>query len=128
MGQARAPDGQFSAITTSAEPPVAYGSVTSWAVPSHSCGLRTDGTIACWGGNDSGQSDAPDGQYTAIAAGHSHTCAIRADGTIACWGGNDSRQSDAPDGQYTAIAAGHSHTCAIRADGTIACWGGNDSR
>ena len=114
VGQARAPDGQFSAITTSAKRPVAYDSVASWAVPSHSCGLRTDGTIACWGGNDSGQSDAPDGQYTAIAAGPSHTCAIRADGTIACWGDDDYHKVSAPGG-----------TCAIRASETIACTGGN---
>ena len=30
----------------------------------HSCGLRTNGTITCWGNNDEGQATAPDGQYS----------------------------------------------------------------
>ena len=93
----------------------------------HSCAIRTDGTIACWGGNYSGQTDAPAGQHTAIAAGAYHSCAIRTNGTIACWGDNDFGQTDAPAGQYTAIAAGASPSCAIRTNGTIACWGDNYS-
>ena len=36
-GQATAPDGQYTAVTA------------GWQ---HSCGLRTDGTITCWGGNN----------------------------------------------------------------------------
>ena len=75
------PDGTYEAVT---------------AGDTHACALRTDGAVACWGGNDYGQSDAPDGTYEAVAAGGDHTCALRTDGTIACWGGNDSGQSDAP--------------------------------
>ncbi len=52
----------------------------------HTCGLRTDGTIECWGDNDFGQGDPPSGQFTAIAAGTYHTCGLRPDGTIECWG------------------------------------------
>ncbi|WP_420432635.1 Ig-like domain-containing protein [Candidatus Poriferisocius sp.] len=91
----------------------------------HSCAIATDQTINCWGNNDRGQTDAPDGKHTAIAAGWEHSCAIAADQTINCWGNNDRGQADAPGGQYTAIAAGSHHTCAIRADQTIDCWGYN---
>lgn len=51
----------------------------------HFCALRTDSTIACWGDNSRGQTDAPAGAYTAIAAGGFHSCALRTDNTITCW-------------------------------------------
>ena len=92
----------------------------------HTCALRTDGAITCWGGNFYGQgadADAPDGRYTAVSAGADHTCALRTDGAIACWGNNESGQTDAPDGQYTAVSAGGWHSSALSADGTITIWG-----
>ena len=102
------PDGTYEAVT---------------AGDTHACALRTDGAIACWGGNDYGQSDAPDGTYEAVAAGGDHTCALRTDGTVACWGGNDYGQSDAPSGTYEAVTASFGYSCALHSDGRIACWG-----
>ncbi len=58
------------------------------------CAIRTDGTIDCWGGQY--YSNAPTGQYTAIAATdvlsgirHDRFCAVRTDGTINCWSPGD---------------------------------------
>ena len=50
------------------------------------CGLRTNGTITCWGFNNDGQAIAPGGQYSAVTAGGNHSCGLRTDGTIICWG------------------------------------------
>ena len=105
---ADSPDGTYEAVT---------------AGDSHACALRTDGAVACWGGNDYGQSDAPDGTYEAVTAGWDHTCALRTDGAVACWGGNDWGQSDAPDGTYEAVTASWGYSCALHNDGRIACWG-----
>ena len=88
----------------------------------HSCALRTDGTITCWGNNWAGEADAPDGQFTAVTAGGRHSCGLRTDGTITCWGLNGSGAADAPDGQFTAVTAGASHSCGQRTDGTHVCW------
>ena len=92
---------------------------------SHSCGLRTDNTITCWGDNYAGQTDAPAGSFTAATAGAHHTCGLRTDNTITCWGGNDSGQADPPAGSFTAATAGSLHTCGLRTDNTITCWGDN---
>jgi alpha-tubulin suppressor-like RCC1 family protein len=72
---------------------------------SHSCALRTDGAVYCWGRNDTGQvgdgtqQDRPTPARVAglpvgrnvvqIAAGELHTCAMMDDNTVWCWGTND---------------------------------------
>ena len=87
------------------------------------CAISTDDTVACWGRNNHGQTDAPSGTFKALTVGVSHSCAIRADDTIACWGSNYFGVSDAPSGTFKAVAAGTDHNCAIRADDTVAWLG-----
>ncbi|MCY3967139.1 MAG: hypothetical protein OXF21_01020 [bacterium] len=106
----------------------------------HSCGIRTDGTVACWhqavGLDDSPRSaedikavdDVPEGTFTHIAAGISKSCGITVDDAIACWGDNENDRLNAPSGSFTQIAIGNTHSCAIRTDGTLACWGWSATR
>ena len=95
----------------------------------HSCGLRSDGTIECWGSNTyadrsyTGQSDAPPGRFAAVSAGWYHSCALRTDDTVECWGANESGESDAPSGRFISVSAGFGTSCGIRTDQTITCWG-----
>ena len=72
----------------------------------HSCGLKTDGTIECWGGRGLGESDAPSGRFTAVSAGALHSCGLKTDGAIECWGWER-------DGQ-TVAAVGEVHGCVRR--------------
>ena len=66
---------------STAQPTGRYSAVTAgW----HSCGLRTNGTVTCWGSND-GEATAPDGQYSAVTAGDNRSCGLRTNGTITCW-------------------------------------------
>ena len=113
------------------EPPdsaPAVGDATFSAVSagaSHSCGLRSDGTITCWGDGSSGQLSAPGGRFTAITSASTHSCAVGTNGAITCWGANDYGSLDAPSGRFVAIDSGGITSCAVRADGTVACWGDN---
>jgi alpha-tubulin suppressor-like RCC1 family protein len=120
----------------------------------HTCAIRDDGSLWCWGDNDDGQlgigatssQDLPRQVTTPAAAGWAmvaggggHTCAVRTDGTLWCWGfnsagelgtGNTTNQ-DLPQQVtipaatgWTSVAAGGGATCALRTH-ALRCWGFN---
>ena len=119
----------------------------------HSLALCSDGTVAAWGDNRSGQLgnsgmitssfvpvvavSASGGGRTviAVAAGDEHSLALYSDGTVTAWGsntygqvGNTSPQSptSALFGKTViAVAAGAFHNLALCSDGTVAAWGRN---
>ena len=93
----------------------------------HSCGVRTDGAVVCWGANDDGQTDAPSGQFSDISAGRDHSCGARTDGSVVCWGGNSLGQADAPSSRFIQVSAGGGHSCGLRPEGVVVCWGSNSS-
>ena len=98
---------------------------------SHTCAVKANGELVCWGFNSDGQCNVPPhvGQVAAVAAGHLHTCAVKANGDLICWGGdylNFGVCRVPPDlGPVVAVAAGYSHTCAVKANGELVCWGFN---
>ena len=51
----------------------------------HTCGLRSDGSVACWGSDEIGQATPPAGSFVSVSAGDYHTCGVRSDGSVACW-------------------------------------------
>jgi hypothetical protein len=116
----------------------------------HTCAALRDGTVQCWGDNDSGQigntlaySNVPVtvagiSNAVAVSAGSYHSCALLADGTVRCWGRNTNGQlgngaatnSSSPVlvgglAGPTFLAAGGLHTCALTADRSGRCWGWN---
>ena len=103
------PNGRFKSV-----------SAGSW----HSCGLRVDETVVCWGSHNRwGETDSPGGAFAAVSAGEGHACGIRKDGTAVCWGRNSRDQARAPAGRFSAITAGNEHSCGVRLDSTTVCWG-----
>ncbi|HEY5948164.1 MAG TPA: hypothetical protein VIV40_21860, partial [Kofleriaceae bacterium] len=119
----------------------------------HSCAVRNDGTVWCWGRNDFGQlgdgsaadSDLPVQVVTltkvaAVEAGDLHTCALDEMGQVWCWGSNGSGQlgdgttSDSRTpvqvrdlSGVTQLSVGTEHACALKGDGSVACWGDNEN-
>jgi hypothetical protein len=132
LGQMRAPVGTFVHLSVTDQ---------------HSCAIRSDGSLACWGagmgvnpcadgGADFGESVPPSGTFVQVSAGAHHSCGVRTDGSVACWGAGTTSgdcqseaeacgQSIPPAGQFVQVAAGYTHSCAMRADRTIQCWGSN---
>ena len=131
---------------------------------SHSCVVKTDATVWCWGHNDEGQlgdnttsdSDTPVqvvgvggigvlSDAAMVVAGEKHTCVVKTDATVWCWGRNDKGQlgdnttsdSDTPVqvvgvggigvlSDAAMVVAGSSHSCVVKTDATVWCWGHND--
>ena len=92
----------------------------------HSCGVKPDGSVICWGSNNERQAEAPAGTFTSVSAGWEHTCGVQTDGSVACWGAIANGKANPPPGSFRAVSAGHEHTCGIRVDGSVACWGASD--
>ncbi len=88
----------------------------------HTCGLRYDGTIACWG-NSMGAVSPPAGIFAQVSAGAAHTCGLQSDGAVSCWGDDSYGQASPPAGVFTQVSAGAYHTCGLQSDGAVSCWG-----
>lgn len=120
----------------------------------HSCAVKQDGSVWCWGRNTWGEvgigqrgpgptSPVRVGSATnwdSIAAGGATTCGIRANGQLWCWGLNNKGQvgdgtrkirpaprrvGDASD--WKQVSMGWFTGCGVRTDGSAWCWGGNQA-
>ena len=117
----------------------------------HMCGVRTNQTLWCWGGNEHGQLGledrvrrlvprrvGADADWVRVSAGTLHTCGVRTDRSLWCWGSNFYGQLGVGDrtdrlvptrvggsADWARVIAGSSHTCGVRMDRSLWCWGLN---
>ena len=90
------------------------------------CGLKADGSVACWGHDEYGQASPPGGEFDSLSAGQFYACGVRVDGSVNCWGHDEYGQASPPGGEFESISAGRDHTCGVTTDGSVACWGNDD--
>jgi alpha-tubulin suppressor-like RCC1 family protein len=120
----------------------------------HTCVVRADGTLYCWGDNTFGQLGlgvagssllpvrvGTQANWKTVVAGAFHTCAITTGGAVYCWGRNDRGQAGADPADpatsltidtprlvsltgATGLALGDFHSCAL-AGSAVYCWGAN---
>jgi alpha-tubulin suppressor-like RCC1 family protein len=117
----------------------------------HSCGIKADRSLYCWGSNNKGQlgnnemseSSIPikvdENLWINVTTGDAHTCGISQDNFLYCWGYNVFGQigNETTDDIYeptrignelwTASEAGKGYTCALENNGELFCWGTNDN-
>lgn len=143
FGLARAPEATLA--------PGDWASVSAGST--HTCGIRLDGTLWCWGSDEfgqlgrgamGGQVDAPvqigTAHWQAVAAGPMHTCGIQDGGTLWCWGYSSDGALGlsastlflapapvlTPAVSWQRIAVGRTTSCALDTAGKLYCTGRND--
>lgn len=127
---------------------------TAVAVGPTSCGLQTNGKLACWGANGNGELGVEPAvqtesytplefshlsNVTAVTSGDTFLCALLQDTTVSCWGDNTLGQlGNAEPFPWTStpvavtdltgvdfVQAGADFACALLDGGTVSCWGNN---
>lgn len=118
----------------------------------HTCVVRSDHTVSCWGANGSGQAGQPNStavvtspaavagltDVAEVQGGEAYSCVRGNDMTVQCWGDNSDGQLG--DGTTTSrstparvtslgadiveLAVGRFFACARHASGQVSCWGG----
>ena len=101
-----------------------YESISSGRL--HTCGVRLDGTIGCFGSNGRGQSSPPEGEFLSVSAGGGHTCGVKADGMVVCWG-SMTVPSPPPGNRFKSVSSGDNHACGVTPKdednrNSVICW------
>jgi hypothetical protein len=92
--------------------------------PAGSCGVHTNGELACWGNGYpqilTPTLVPPSGKFSSVAVGKGAACALDADGKMSCWSSDSSVLPGLP-GTFTSISLGSGQVCGVRATGAVEC-------
>lgn len=91
----------------------------------HTCTIRGNRGVGCWGDNAAGQRAVPVHFAQDASANLDHTCTLRADGQLLCWGDNTHAGSTPVAGAMRAFDVGQFNGCAVAGTGALGCWGWN---
>jgi alpha-tubulin suppressor-like RCC1 family protein len=103
------------------------------------CGLRTDGSLWCWGAqpvitanDETVPTELSSAHWLSVSGNGGLACGLQSDSSLWCWGegalGNGSQgESSTPleisSEVWQSVTVADNDACAIRADGTLWCWG-----
>jgi len=92
----------------------------------HTCALRRDHTLACWGrlgGPNAPAREWPAGTFQSIDSASDMICGVQLDGKLVCRGGYDDTFPSRSLDSFRSVSVGRAHFCAVREDGHVLCLG-----
>ena len=126
-GQAEPRVEEEVAVNVRATPPVRrFQSVTAGYY--HTCGIETDGSLACWGTQEAGAVMVPpSGLFETVSVAHRHAGALEPGGRAVCWSydsGPSLLAPPDPDAVFKSVSTGgyldDYRVCGTKADDTDA--------
>ncbi len=139
--------GEFSQNEpTDASGPLQEGVSMISAGHDHTCALKEDKTIWCWGDNSESQFSSGSEDFyrnarevnfifpgaNLISARKDRTCTLIDDGKVKCWGKLANENEPIPqevsgleDTTVVSIATGAAHSCVVTSEKKVKCWGSN---
>lgn len=119
-------------------PPVVFTQVD--AGDRHTCGLKSNGDVECWGQDRGGVvsgtcvaehtsdiskcvNQKSSGPFIQVDTSWNTNCAIKQTGTVTCWGWNGMGTCNAPPGSFSVISGSTHHFCGLRPNNVLECWG-----
>jgi hypothetical protein len=125
MNQLAAPAGPFHGVS---------------AGSNFTCGLRTNGTMVCWGALPAITQGLVGELFVAavggiqmefldISAGARHVCGLTYNGTVICFGDNTAGACAVPlvSSGFQSISSGSNFTCGVTRAYSAICWGGSNN-
>lgn len=82
----------------------------------HTCAVKTDGTVACWGLY---KAEPSENNFVYVGAGTYHSCGLKSDGSIGCWGNTTNGRTIPPFGSSVQISVGSEYACRINTSETL---------
>ena len=93
---------------------------------SFSCGVTTDDTALCWGGQY-GEGTERGGQFRELNIDGTNVCGLRADWNVICWASHLAVETVRSNYPFKSLSTGKAnHGCGILTGGSVVCWPGPD--
>ncbi|MBK6698079.1 MAG: hypothetical protein IPG50_38725 [Myxococcales bacterium] len=88
----------------------------------HTCRMRTDDKVVCWGESARAAFPPSGTTLTALATGGARVCGVRLDGSPVCWMGA-SLVPNAGSSSFKGVSAAETDACWLRSNDSVDCYG-----
>lgn len=87
------------------------------------CAITDQATVLCWGRDEVGENQPPEGSFVAISVDFRRSCGVRADARLICWGQAFYGSGPSESAQFVDVSLGGAFACGLTKGRDVVCWG-----